>query len=60
MELDERNPGKGYAVQALEATEAARARSLLDLLREAHADVLGHANAAQADSLRRISECSQR
>jgi len=39
MELDRREPGEGHAREALEASERARARSLLDLLQEASADV---------------------
>jgi CHAT domain-containing protein/tetratricopeptide (TPR) repeat protein len=39
MELDRRQPGKGYAGEALEASERAHARSLLDLLQEARADI---------------------
>lgn len=34
MELNARQPGKGWDVQALQASEGARARSLLDLLGE--------------------------
>jgi CHAT domain-containing protein/Tfp pilus assembly protein PilF len=39
MELDRRQPGKGYAEKALAVSERAHARSLLDLLQEAHADI---------------------
>ena len=39
MELDRREPGKEYAREAFETSERARARSLLDLLQEAGADV---------------------
>ncbi len=39
MELDRRHPGEGYAQEALAVSERARARSLLDLLQEARADV---------------------
>jgi CHAT domain-containing protein/Flp pilus assembly protein TadD len=39
MELDRREPGKGHAGEALEASERAHARSLLDLLQEARADI---------------------
>lgn len=35
MELDRREPGQGHAREALEASERARARSLLDLLQQA-------------------------
>lgn len=39
LRLHRRSPGKGYDVRAFEASERARARSLLDLLLESHADV---------------------
>jgi CHAT domain-containing protein/Tfp pilus assembly protein PilF len=39
MELDRREPGKEHARTALEISEHARARSLLDLLQEAGTDV---------------------
>ncbi|HSK78135.1 MAG TPA: CHAT domain-containing protein [Thermoanaerobaculia bacterium] len=39
MELDRREPGQGYAREALEVSERARARSLLDLLQGAGAEV---------------------
>lgn len=39
MELDRREPGQGHAREALEVSERARARSLLDLLQGAGAEV---------------------
>lgn len=39
MELEARSPGQGYARQALAIGERARARSLIDLLQEARADI---------------------
>lgn len=39
MELHQQQPGAGYAAQALQVSEQARARSLLDLLNEAQADI---------------------
>jgi CHAT domain-containing protein len=39
MELDRQEPGRGHAQAALEVSERARARSLLDLLQEAGADI---------------------
>lgn len=39
MQLHEHEPGKGTDLQALRTSEAARARSLLDLLAEANADL---------------------
>ncbi|MDQ6785886.1 MAG: CHAT domain-containing protein [Acidobacteriota bacterium] len=39
MRLNREIPNKGYESLALQASEQGRARSLLDLLREAHADI---------------------
>ena len=39
MELDARQPGKGWDVQALQASEGGRARSLLDLLGEVRSNL---------------------
>src|SRR5213078_3773973 len=39
MELERREPGQGHVQAALEASERARARTLLDLLHEARADI---------------------
>jgi CHAT domain-containing protein/Tfp pilus assembly protein PilF len=39
MELDRREPGQGHTREALEASERARARSLLDLLQESGAEI---------------------
>lgn len=39
MELHRNNPQDGYDVQALEAAERARARTMLDMLAEARADI---------------------
>lgn len=39
MQLDHQRPGEGFAAKALMASESARARSLLDVLTEAHADI---------------------
>ena len=43
MELDGVAPGRGYAAAALQVSERARARSLLDLLGEAGAQIRGDA-----------------
>jgi CHAT domain-containing protein len=51
MRLDQQAPGNGYAAQALEATEATRGRSLLDLLSEAQARMLQHADPTQVQRL---------
>jgi len=40
MQLAKVRPGDGYQAQAFEASERGRARSLLDLLAEAHTDIL--------------------
>ncbi len=39
MQLHKTNPSKGYDAQALQTSERARARSLLELLTEAHANI---------------------
>src|SRR5205085_4578049 len=39
MKMNSRRPGRGYAAAALEVSERARARSLLELLAEAQADI---------------------
>lgn len=39
MDLHQQQPGAGYDAQALQVSEQARARSLLDLLEEADADI---------------------
>ena len=39
MQLHKKDPSQGYDALALNASERARARSLLDLLAEAHADI---------------------
>ncbi len=39
MQLDDRRPGTGFAAQALQVAERARARGLLDLLAESGADL---------------------
>jgi CHAT domain-containing protein len=51
MRLDQQHPGGVYAAQALEAAEAGRARSLLDLLTDAQARVLQHPDKVQVDRL---------
>jgi len=46
LELDRLHPDQGYAARALEADERRRARSLLDALAEARAEVRQHADPA--------------
>ncbi|HYG64771.1 MAG TPA: CHAT domain-containing tetratricopeptide repeat protein [Thermoanaerobaculia bacterium] len=55
MELERRNPGRGFAGRALDMNERARARGLLDLLAEVEADLSRDADAgllAQERALR--------
>ncbi|OUL33074.1 hypothetical protein BV372_17620 [Nostoc sp. T09] len=44
MQLHKKDPSKGYAAEALHISERSRARSLIDLLNEAHAKILKGAN----------------
>jgi tetratricopeptide (TPR) repeat protein/CHAT domain-containing protein len=44
MQLHRQNPSKGYDIQALNTSEKARARGLLELLTEANADIRKGAN----------------
>src|SRR5262249_29143063 len=39
MRLDQQSPSRGHDREALQASERARARSLIELLAEAHADI---------------------
>jgi CHAT domain-containing protein len=39
MQLHKQHPNQGYEARALQASESARARGLLDLLTESHADI---------------------
>ncbi|HIK11650.1 MAG TPA: CHAT domain-containing protein [Oscillatoriaceae cyanobacterium M33_DOE_052] len=43
MQLHQQNPSEGYQARALEASESARARSLLEILLEAGADITASA-----------------
>ena len=54
MELDRREPGQGHAREALEASERARARSLLDLLQEAGADLRADVDPGLRDRYRSL------
>ncbi len=54
MELERRSPGQGYSRQALAISERARARSLLDLLQEARADIREGVDPALRDRERRL------
>jgi CHAT domain-containing protein len=54
MRLHHLRPNEGFASAALEASENARARSLLELLREAHADIREGVDVSLLDQERRI------
>ena len=54
MRLHHIRPNEGFASAALEASERARARSLLELLREAHADIREGVDVSLLDQERRI------
>ena len=54
MELERRSPGQGYAREALAVSERALARSLLDLLQEAQADIREGVDPALRDRERRL------
>ncbi len=54
MELERRSPGQGYAQQALATSDRARARSLLDLLQEARADIREGVDPALRDREREL------
>ncbi|HYO14773.1 MAG TPA: tetratricopeptide repeat protein, partial [Thermoanaerobaculia bacterium] len=54
MSLHARQPGAGFDTRAFEAAEAARARSLLDLLREARVELRRGADSGLLDEERRL------
>lgn len=54
MALDRAEPGKGYDAEALQVSERARARSLLDILAAARADLREHADPALLERQRQI------
>lgn len=56
MQMDAKDAGKGYAAEALKASERGRARSLVELLNEAHVDIRQGVN---ADLIKRERELSQ-
>jgi CHAT domain-containing protein len=64
MELDRRRPGEGWAERALAASEAGRARNLLDLLDRAGVDPAAGAPAElvarQADARHRLNALERR
>jgi CHAT domain-containing protein/tetratricopeptide (TPR) repeat protein len=56
MQLHRLKPAVGFDVAALEASEGARARSLLELLTEAHVDIRQGADAALLSKERELSQ----
>lgn len=56
MQLDAKDARKGYAAEALKVSERGRARSLMELLSEAHVDIREGVN---ADLIKRERELSQ-
>jgi CHAT domain-containing protein/tetratricopeptide (TPR) repeat protein len=64
MQLDAREPGRGHAGDALQASEQARARSLLDMLAETRGDIRdgvpADVLARERDARRRLSEAAAR
>ncbi|HEX3129910.1 MAG TPA: CHAT domain-containing protein, partial [Thermoanaerobaculia bacterium] len=54
MTLHQAEPGRGYDAEALRSSEQARARSLLDILGEARADIRQGADPALLDQERRL------
>jgi CHAT domain-containing protein/tetratricopeptide (TPR) repeat protein len=56
MRLHRRQPGSGFAALALEANERARARSLIELLTEAGADIRQGVDAALVERERELQE----
>ena len=53
MQLDAKEPGKGHDAEALKASERGRARSLTEMLSEAHVDIL---QGVSADLVKREEE----
>jgi CHAT domain-containing protein/uncharacterized protein HemY len=56
MELDKQRPGEDFSAQALQASERARARSLLDLLAESRADIRQGVNPALVERERELQD----
>ena len=56
MQLDAKEAGKGYAAEALKASERSRARSFMELLNEAHIDIR---EGVSAELIKRERELSQ-
>ena len=56
MQLHRRHPAEGFAVAAFEASEQARARSLLELLKEAKGDIREGVDIALLERERRVGQ----
>jgi len=56
MQLHHQRPAEGFAAKALEASERARARGLLDLLTESHADIRQGVEPAMLERERSLQE----
>jgi CHAT domain-containing protein/Tfp pilus assembly protein PilF len=56
MQLHEKNPGNGHDAEALQASERGRARSLTEMLTEAHVDIL---QGVSADLVKKEREIRQ-
>jgi CHAT domain-containing protein/tetratricopeptide (TPR) repeat protein len=56
MQLDQQQPGRGYAAAALQASETARARVLLEVLEEAGADLRHGLAAKESEEQRELQQ----
>ena len=56
MQMHKQSPGEGYAAEALQVAERARARSLLDALAEARADIRAGVDAALIERERTLQQ----
>lgn len=56
MQLERERPGRGYAAKALQASESARARALIEVLAEARADLRQGMDANQVERERKLNE----
>jgi len=56
MQLEDQRPGHGYAARALQASESARARALVEVLAEARADLRQGMNPNQVEHERKLHE----
>ncbi len=56
MQLERERPGRGYAAKALQASESARSRALIEVLAEARADLRQGMDANQVERERKLHE----